>query len=137
VSVSYMLYQGSSLAVLDAERTGRLAWAALVALAAVVLVALWLAPSPGRTGGIVGVAIAKAVGYVLLMALTTWFARTHSPMRWPPRVAVVALAGVALALVGAVLPLEGPAAGVRLALAAIVAAGAAAVAPRIVRTLRG
>lgn len=137
VSVSYMLYQGSSLAVLDAERTGRLAWAALIALAVVVLVALWLAPRSGATGGVVGVAIAKAVGYVVLMALTTWFARTHSPLRWPPRVAVVALAGVALALVGAVLPLEGPAAWVRVALAALVGAGAVAVAPRILRVLRG
>jgi O-antigen/teichoic acid export membrane protein len=137
VSVSYMFYQGSSLAVLDAERTGRLAWAALVALAVVVLVALWLAPRPGATGGVVGIAIAKAVGYVVLMGLTTWFARTHSPFRWPPRVAVVALAGVALALVGAVLPLAGPAAWVRVALAVLVGAGAVALAPRILRTLRG
>ena len=137
VSVSYMLYQGSSLAVLDAERTGRLAWAALVALAVLVLVALWLAPRAGSTGGVVGVAIAKAAGYVVLMALTTWFARTHSPLRWPPRVAAVALAGVALALVGAVLPLDGPAAWVRVALTVLVGAAAVAVAPRILRTLRG
>ena len=137
VSVSYMIYQGSSLAVLDAERTGRLAWAALVALAVVVLVALWLAPGSGPTGGVVGVAVAKAVGYVVLMALTTWFARTHSPLRWPGRAAAVALAGIALALVGAVLPLDGPAAWLRVALAAVVGAGAVAVAPRILRTLRG
>jgi O-antigen/teichoic acid export membrane protein len=137
VSVSYMLYQGSSLAVLDAERTGRLAWAALAALAVVVLVALWLAPGAGATGGVVGVAIAKAVGYVVLMALTTWFARTHSPLRWPPRAAAVAVGGVALALVGAVLPLDGPAAWARVALALLVAVAAAALAPRIVSTLRG
>lgn len=137
VSVSYMLYQGSSLAVLDAERTGRLAWAASGALAVVVLVAVWLAPRPGATGGIVGVAIAKAFGYIVLMASTTWFARTHSPLRWPPRAALVAVAGVSVALLGAVLPLEGPASWVRIVLALLVAAGAAAVAPRIVRTLRG
>jgi O-antigen/teichoic acid export membrane protein len=137
VSVSYMVYQGSSLAVLDAERTGRLAWAALVALAVVVLVALWLAPGSGPTGGVVGVAVAKAVGYVVLMALTTWFARTHSPLRWPGRAAAVAVAGIALALVGAVLPLDGPAAWLRVALAVVVGAGAVAVAPRILRTLRG
>jgi hypothetical protein len=71
------------------------------------------------------------------MASTTWFARTHSPLRWPPRVALVAVVGVALALVGAVLPLEGPASWVRIVLALLVAAGAAAIAPRIVRTLRG
>jgi hypothetical protein len=52
-------------------------------------------------------------------------------------VAVVALAGVALALVGAVLPLAGPAAWVRVALAVLVGAGAVALAPRILRTLRG
>ncbi|GAA2488319.1 lipopolysaccharide biosynthesis protein [Terrabacter carboxydivorans] len=137
VSVSYMLYQGSSLAVLDAERTGRLAWAALAALAVLVVLALWLAPGTGATGGIVGIAIAKAVGYVVLMALTTWFARTHSALRWPPRVVLVSAAGVALALAGAVLPLTGAAAWARLLLALLVAGGAAAVAPRIVRTLRG
>ncbi len=79
VAVSYMVYQGSSLAVLDAERTGRLAWAALAALAVVVALALWLAP----LHGIVGVAVAKALGYAVLMGLTTWFARGHSPLRWP------------------------------------------------------
>ncbi|WP_374968520.1 lipopolysaccharide biosynthesis protein [Terrabacter sp. BE26] len=137
VSISYMLYQGSSLAVLDAERTGRLAWSALAALAVVVLVALWLAPGAGATGGVVVIAVAKALGYVVLMALTTGFARTHSPLRWPPRVAVVALGGAALALAGAVLPLDGPGAWLRLALAALVAAGALVLAPRIMRVLRG
>lgn len=137
VSVSYMLYQGSSLAVLDAERTGSLAWAALAALAVVVALAVWLAPGAAATGGIVGIAIAKAVGYVVLMVLTTWFARTHSALRWPPSVVLVSVAGVALALAGAVLPLEGPGSWVRIVLAILVAAGAVALAPRIVRTLRG
>ena len=136
VAVSYMLYQGSSLAVLDAERTGRLAWAALAALAVVVVAALVLAPRGGWAGGIVGVAIAKALGYVVLMGLTTWFARSHSPLRWPSRAALVAVAGVGLALVGALLPLDGAAAWVRAALAVLVAAGSLGVAPRIVRTLR-
>jgi O-antigen/teichoic acid export membrane protein len=137
VSVSYMLYQGSSLAVLDAERTGRLAWAALAALAVVVALALWLAPGEGATGGIVGVAVAKAVGYVVLMALTTWFATTHSELRWPPRVLLVSVVGVVLAVAGALLPITGPGSWVRIGLALLVAAGASAVAPRIVRTLRG
>jgi O-antigen/teichoic acid export membrane protein len=137
VSVSYMLYQGSSLAVLDAERTGRLASASLAALAVVVLVALVLAPRGGWAGGIVGVAIAKAIGYAVLMGLTTWFARTHSPLRWPSRAAVVALAGVGLALVGSLLPLDGVGAWVRAALAVLVAGAAVGLAPRIVRTLRG
>jgi O-antigen/teichoic acid export membrane protein len=136
VSVSYMLYQGSSLAVLDAERTGRLAWAALAALVVLVAVARWLAPGSGATGGIVGVAIGKAVGYVVLMALTTWFARTHSALRWPPRVVVVSAAGVALAVLGAAVPLGGWATWLRLLLAALVAAAALAATPGIVRTLR-
>ena len=112
VAVSYMVYQGSSLAVLDAERTGRLAWAALVALGVVVALALWLAP----LHGIVGVAVAKALGYAVLMGLTTWFARGHSPLRWPARLWLVVALAVVVALVGAVAPVEGGAAWLRLVL---------------------
>ena len=133
VAVAYMVYQGSSLAVLDAERTGRLAWAALAALAVVVGLAVWLAPSRG----IVGVAVAKAVGYAVLMALTTWFATTHSPLRWPARLWVVGGLAVLLALVGAILPVEGALLWARVALGAGVAVTGAALGPRIVRTLRG
>ncbi len=136
VSVVYMLYQGSSLAVLDAERTGRLAWASLAALAVMVAVAVVLAPRPGWAGGIVGVAIAKALGYTLLLALTTRLAHLHSPLRWPMRAVVVAEVGITLAVVGSVLPLDG-AAWVRIALAVAVGAGALALAPGTVRTLRG
>ena len=133
VAVSYMVYQGSSLAVLDAERTGRLAWAALVSLGVVVALALWLAP----LHGIVGVAVAKALGYAVLMGLTTWFARGHSPLRWPARLWVVVAVAVVVALVGAAAPLEGGAAWLRLVLAAAVAAVGLVLAPRILRTLRG
>jgi O-antigen/teichoic acid export membrane protein len=133
VAVSYMVYQGSSLAVLDAERTGRLAWAALVSLGVVVALALWLAP----LHGIVGVAIAKALGYAVLMGLTTWFARGHSPLRWPARLWLVVALAVVVALVGAVAPVEGGAAWLRLVSAAAVAAVGLALAPRILRTLRG
>jgi O-antigen/teichoic acid export membrane protein len=133
VSVTYMVYQGSSLAVLDAERTGRLAWAALSALAVLVALALWLGPGLG----VVGIAVAKAVGYAVLMALTTWFAGTHSRLRWPPSLWAVAGLGVALALVGAALPIEGTLARVRVALAAGVAGAGLVLAPRIVRALRG
>jgi hypothetical protein len=136
VSVVYMLYQGSSLAVLDAERTGRLAWAALAALAVMVAVALVLAPRPGWAGGIVGVAIAKALGYTVLLALTTRVAHLHSRFRWPMRAVVVADVGIALAVVGSVLPLDG-AAWVRIGLAVAVGAGALALAPGTLRTLRG
>jgi O-antigen/teichoic acid export membrane protein len=133
VAVSYMIYQGSSLAVLDAERTGRLAWAALTALAVVVAVAVWLGPEQG----IVGIAIAKALGYAVLMALTTWFARTHSTLRWPAALWGVATLSVVLALVGSALPVEGALAWVRLALAGAVALSGVLLAPRIVRALRG
>ncbi|MEW1955041.1 oligosaccharide flippase family protein [Terrabacter sp. NPDC080008] len=137
VSISYMLYQGSSLAVLDAERTGRLAWSALAALAVVVAVALWLAPGREGTDGVVGIAVAKAVGYLVLMALTTAFARRHSSLRWPRRAAAVAGCGAALAVAGSVLPLTGAGAWLRVVLAALVAVAALAAAPRIVRVLRG
>ncbi len=133
VAVCYMVYQGSSLAVLDAERTGRLAWAALVSLAVVVVLAVWLAPPHG----IVGIAVAKALGYAVLMGLTTWFARGHSPLRWPPRLWLVVTGAVVVALVGAVAPVEGGAAWLRLLAAAAVAAVGLLLAPRILRTLRG
>jgi O-antigen/teichoic acid export membrane protein len=132
VAVSYMVYQGSSLAVLDAERTGRLAWAALVSLAVVVVLAVWLAPPYG----IVGIAVAKALGYAVLMGLTTWFARGHSPLRWPPRLWLVVTGAVVVALVGAVAPVEGGAAWLRLLAAGAVAAVGLLLAPRILRTLR-
>jgi O-antigen/teichoic acid export membrane protein len=133
VSVSYMVYQGSSLAVLDAERTGRLAWSAAASLAVLVVLALWLAPGHG----IVGVAVAKALGYAVLMALTTWFARGHSPLRWPPRLWVVASAAVVVALAGAAAPVSGGALWLRLVAAAAVAVVGLLLAPRILRTLRG
>ena len=133
VAVSYMVYQGSSLAVLDAERTGRLAWAAVAALGVVVALAVWLAP----LHGIVGIATAKALGYAVLMGLTTWFARGHSPLRWPPRLWLVVTVAVVVALVGAVAPVEGGAAWLRLLAAAAVAAAGLLLAPRILRTLRG
>jgi O-antigen/teichoic acid export membrane protein len=135
VAVAYMVYQGSSLAVLDAERTGRLAWAALAALA-VLVVAAWLLTSVAGLG-IVGVAAAKALAYVVLMAATTWFAVRHSPLRWPGRLVVVAAASVVLALAGAVLPSDGAGLWVRAALAAVVAAAALALAPGVLRSLRG
>jgi O-antigen/teichoic acid export membrane protein len=133
VAVSYMVYQGSSLAVLDAERTGRLAWAALSALAVLVAVAVWLGPGEG----IVGIAVAKALGYAVLMGLTTWFARTHSPLRWPAALWGVAGVAVVLALAGAALPFEGALVWVRVALAGAVAVAGLVLAPRIVRALRG
>jgi O-antigen/teichoic acid export membrane protein len=135
VAVAYMVYQGASLAVLDAERTGRLAWAALAALGVLVVSAWLLAVVAGL--GLVGVAIAKALAYVALVGATTWFAVRHSPLRWPARLPAVALASFALALVGAALPGDGAGAWVRGALAVAVAGGALALAPGVLRSLRG
>ena len=133
VAVVYMVYQGGSLAVLDAERTSALAWAALAGLAVLVALAVWLGPAEG----IVGIAIAKAAGYVVLMGLATWFARAHSPLRWPAALWGVASLAVGLAILGAALPVEGTPARVRVGLAAAVAVTGMALAPRIVRALRG
>ncbi len=66
VSVAYMVYQGASLAVLDHERTGRLAIAAAIAVVVLVAAAAWLSDP----AGIVGSGLAKAVAYVVLMAVT-------------------------------------------------------------------
>jgi O-antigen/teichoic acid export membrane protein len=134
VAAFYMVYQGSSLAVLDSERTGRLAWAALVALGVLVALAVALAP----TWGIAGIAAAKLVGYGILAVLTTWFAVRHSALRWGVRVwLVVGAAVVVSVLAGGLLPLSGPGAWVRLALAGLVAAGGLVLAPKMLRTLRG
>ncbi|WP_323099299.1 lipopolysaccharide biosynthesis protein [Intrasporangium sp. YIM S08009] len=135
VAVAYMVYQGSSLAVLDVERTGRLAWAALAALA-VLVAAAWLLTSKAGLG-LVGVAVAKALAYVVLMAVTTGAAVRHSPLRWPGRLVVVAVASVVLALVGAFLPAEGVGLWLRAGLAVLVAGAALALAPGVLRSLRG
>jgi O-antigen/teichoic acid export membrane protein len=133
VAVLYMVYQGGSLAVLDAERTGRLAWSALAALVVLVVVAI-----PLSGAGTVGIAVAKLAGYAVLAGTTTWFAVRHSPLRWPPWVGAFAVAVIAAAaLVGGLLPLVGPGAWIRVALAVLVAALAVAVAPRVLRALRG
>ncbi|HEX5969989.1 MAG TPA: oligosaccharide flippase family protein, partial [Intrasporangium sp.] len=57
VSVAYMVYQGASLAVLDHERTLRLAVAAAIAVVVLVAGAAWL----NGPAGIAGVAAAKAI----------------------------------------------------------------------------
>ncbi len=126
VSVVYMVYQGSSLAVLDAERTGRLAVNALVAL--LVLVGLAVALSGA---GLVGIAVAKVAAYGVLTLLTVVSGRRH--LRWP-RAAWVAMAiGAAAALAASVT--TGYA--VHLVVLVVMVVGGAVVAPRVVRALRG
>lgn len=132
VAVLYMLYQGGSLAVLDAERTGRLAWAAVAAVVVLVITAV---PLSGL--GLVGIAVAKLLGYLVLVVATTWFAYRHSELRWPPATIVVTAVAVALAGVVGWLGLAGPGAWARVGMAVLVATVGLGLAPRIVRTLRG
>lgn len=133
VAAFYMAYQGASLAVLDHERTERLAAAAVIAVIVLVGLAFWL----GRTDGASGVAIAKAAAYVTLAALTLHAARTTSPLRWPALLWAALAAATALCIAGALLPATGAGAVTRLTLAAAIAVTAAAIAPRLLRTLRG
>jgi hypothetical protein len=126
VAVLYMLYQGSSLAVLDSERTGRLALAALAGLAVMVVAAVFLAD----VAGVVGIAVAKVAGYAVLAGATV--AGSSRVLRWPApawlALAVAAVATVASAAGGATT-------GIGVALVLLV--GGAVIAPRVLRTLRG
>ena len=125
VAVLYMLYQGSSLAVLDSERTGHLALAALAGVVVLVLVAVPLAAA----SGIVGVAAAKLAGYAVLTSVTLVAARRT--LRWPVAAWAALTAGVLAALVSTFGgPLPGIGVGVLLLL------GAALIAPRVLETLR-
>jgi O-antigen/teichoic acid export membrane protein len=133
VSVAYMVYQGASLAVLDHERTGRLAMAAAIAVAVLVAAAAWLSDP----GGIAGVAAAKAVAYVVLMAVTVHAARTLTPLRFVPWLWVAGAAAAVLCVAGALLPSTGTGAVVRLVLVVALGAVALALAPRVLRSLRG
>lgn len=133
VSVAYMVYQGASLAVLDHERTGRLAIAAAIAVVVLVAAAAWLSDP----AGIAGVASAKAVAYVVLMAVTVQAARTLTPLRFDLRLWVAGAAAAALCVAGALLPSTGTGALVRLVLVVALAAVAVALAPRVLRSMRG
>jgi O-antigen/teichoic acid export membrane protein len=133
VSVAYMVYQGASLAVLDHERTGRLAVAAAVAVVVLVVGAAWL----NGPAGIAGVAAAKAAAYVVLMAVTVHAARTLTPIRFGPWLWVAGATAAALSVAGAFLPSTGTGAVVRLALVVALAGVALVLAPRVLRSLRG
>ncbi|MCU1536255.1 MAG: polysaccharide biosynthesis protein [Humibacillus sp.] len=125
VAVAYMVYQGSSLAVLDAERTGALARNALLALAVLVGLAAAL-----RGWGILGIAVAKLVAYGVLMATTVLEGRRD--LRWPGQ-AWAALAG---GLVVAVVTAVAGGAVTRLVVIAVMLAVGAVAAPRVLRALR-
>lgn len=123
----YMTYQGSSLAVLDSERTSRLALAAVVALIVLVGSAVLVAPSLG----IVGIALAKAAGYGTLMVVTVLAGRRL--LRWNVEVWLALALAVAAAAV-----MSGAGWGVaRVAMLVLLLGAAAALAPRVLRALRG
>lgn len=125
VAPLYMLYQGSSLAVLDSERTSRLAIAALVAVAVLIGGSYLLEPSIG----IAGIAIAKVAAYATLAALTIAAGWTH--LRWPTA------AWVAVTLAMAACAVSSTAQYGAIAVGVLLVVTAAAIAPRLLRTLRG
>lgn len=125
VAVLYMLYQGSSLAVLDSERTGRLA---LAALAGVVVLVVVSAPLAARFG-FAGVAVAKLAGYAVLAGATVVASRRT--LRWP--VAAWVALGVAV-VATSVSTVGGPDLGI--GVAAVLLIGGAIIAPRVLHTLR-
>ncbi|MEO7753739.1 MAG: polysaccharide biosynthesis protein, partial [Terracoccus sp.] len=126
VSVVYMVYQGSSLAVLDAERTGRLAVNALVAVVVLVGLAVLLSGA-----GLIGIAVAKVVAYATLTLLTVVSGNRH--LRWPRQAWVAVGVGAGAAVAASIT--TGYA--VHLVVLAVMVVGGAVVAPRVVRALRG
>lgn len=132
VAACYMLYQGSSLAVLDAERTGHLAWVAVLALGVLVGGALLLAPPLG----IVGIAVAKVAAYLVLAGTTALIAARHSTLRWSPLAYGIVAAAVVVGAVSGLLGTEGTGAWLRLAAALAVVAGVLAAAPAALRAVR-
>lgn len=136
VSGVYMVYQGSSLAVLDAERTGVLAWAALTAVVVLLVLSLWWAPRAGDSG-VVAIAAAKVLAYVVLMGLTAAGSRRLSTLSWP-RGLWALLGALCLVATGCAVATSHEASQVpRLVLAALLAVLAVASAPRVLRALRG
>lgn len=132
VAAAYMLYQGSSLAVLDAERTVYLAWVALLALGVLVVGALVLAPALG----IVGIAIAKVTAYLVLAGATTWFAARSSTLRWPLVVFGTVAASVVVGAASGLLGTDGAGAWLRLGAAVAIVVAVLAAAPAALRSVR-
>lgn len=125
VAPLYMLYQGSSLAVLDSERTSRLAIAALVAVAVLIGGAYLLEPA----NGILGIALAKVAAYATLAGLTITAGWKH--FRWP----IEAWIALVVAFLACFASLFAPIGNFTVALFLVL--GAAIIAPRLLRTLRG
>lgn len=133
VSIAYMVYQAASLAVLDHERTARLATAALVGVVVLAVLAVLLA----QPLGLAGVAVAKVAGYVALMVLTVLAARQLTALRLPGSLWAAAGTTAALSAAAAFIPAEGAGTVTRLVLTGALAGTALVLAPRVLRSLRG
>jgi O-antigen/teichoic acid export membrane protein len=118
VAPAYLIYNGSSLALIDAGETGRLA-AAATAAAGVLIVVGFIAAVMG-TGG---VAAARVVGYLTLTVACAVLAGRHG-LRWRGRtLAGIALLSLTASAAGALLPAAGPGAGARVAMALVLGTG--------------
>jgi O-antigen/teichoic acid export membrane protein len=132
VAAAYMLYQGSSLAVLDAERTGHLAWGAILALGVLVVGTLVLAPPLG----IVGIAVAKVAAYLVLAGTTAWLAARHSELRWSPLAYAAVATSVVLGACTGLLGTSGIGAWLRIGVAVAIVVAVLAATPAALRVVR-
>jgi len=105
--------------VIAAGATGKMAFLSPLSLAAGIGAALLVAPYLG----LVGLAVGFVVMYVSLAVATSVMARRTSPSRWNHRTVVAPLlAALALAGLGALLPISGPSSLWRIAAAAVIVA---------------
>jgi O-antigen/teichoic acid export membrane protein len=130
VAVLYMLYQGSSLAVLDSERTGRLALAALAGLGVMVVVAV----SAGTGPGILGIALAKLAGYAVLTGVTVL--ASSRTFRWPVEAWLATSVALVATSVSTVAATSTAATGFGIGVVVMLLVGAAIIAPRVLHVLR-
>lgn len=134
VGPAYLLYHGSSLALIDAAATGRLAWAAVACAAAL----LGLAAVGAAWAGVTGVAAARLLCYLLLSLACAVLARRRG-LRWGlrPVAAVAALTAVVALGAGGLLPVHGEGSLLRPALVGVLLVAAAVAAGVAVRRWRG
>lgn len=118
VAPAYLIYNGSSLALIDAARGGRLAMSAGAAAAVLVVGGL-----VATTAGLEGVALARVFGYLTLTMTCAWLVRHHG-LVWRARpLAAVAGLSVLASGAGALLPTEGHGAVARLLISLVLGLG--------------
>lgn len=134
VAVFYLLFQGASLAVVDAERTGWLLRAALSGLVTLGVVGSGLA----LAFAIPGMALGRLLAYVVLAVVAMWAGSRIGGLHWDARRLgpVLAFTLLVTVLAGGYLPSTGPGAVLRLVLAGLLALAGLAVAPRLLRLVR-